>query len=363
MPRSLQSLIDELEADGHLANIATNPLAQFGTPNRQYLGATLLPERIVPQNEFKERGIRYKTIVANDATRYSPVQKKKGQMVGSMSVSLGESDIGNDLDSDEYDALIELLNSGTPLEQMTRVLDWVDTTLVRSLLEHNERHRWQAIVGAQVTRQGDGGYLETVSYSNPTGHRVNASSQWSNDANDPLEQIMEQADFMAGKGFTVNRIIIPRPVLSILTGNAKIQARRGSTVINLGGTLTVANQRMSRQALAGVFNDQDLPAPEVYDLQYNTPTASHHFLSRNVMVMVATTGRDQSIDFGDDVELLTDTLGYDGIGRPAGQSSPGRAIVLETFRDKPPRIQGQMWQTELPVILDPEAISVIGSIS
>jgi hypothetical protein len=363
MPRDLRALLAELEAEGHLTAIATNARAQFGTPRRQYLGASLLPERLVPANEFKERGIKYRTVVANDGTRYSAVQKKKGQKVGTMQVSLGESDIGNDLTAEEYDALLELLQSGTTMQQMTRVLDWVDTTLVRSLIEHNERHRWQAIVRAQVTRTGDDGYQETVLYSNPVGHRINASSVWSNDANDPMDQIMAQADFMAGKGFTINRIIVPRPVMSILTGNAKIQARNGSTVINLGGTLTVAQQRANIKALAGIFNDNDLPAPEMYDLQFSTQTGTKHFLDRNVMVMVASTGRDETIDFGDEEELIVDTLGYDGIGRPAGQSKPGRVVVLEQFRNKPPRIQGEAWQTELPVIQEPEAISVIGAIS
>lgn len=364
MPRDLRALLAELEVEGHLSNLASNPLAQFGSPTRRRLGAELLPERIVPQNMFNERGIKYRTVVANDGTRYSPVQKKKGEMTGSMHVELGESDIGRSLNSDEYDALVELLHTGTPMEQIIRMLDWVDMALVQALLDHNERHKWQAIVNAQVTRTGDNGYVETVAYSNPTGHRVNASLVWSNDANDPMDQIMAQADFMAGKGFNVSRIIVPRPVMSILAGNAKIQARNGSTVINLGGTLTVANQRTTIQALGGIFNSQDLPAPEMYDLQFRTQTGSKHFLARNVMVMIAETGRDVTIERGDDEEiLLGNTIGYDGIGRAAGQSSPGRVILVQSFKNKPPRIEGEAWQTELPVIVEPEAISVIGAIS
>lgn len=364
MPRDLRALLEELERNGHFANIARNPLAQFGRGPRRYIGAELLPERLVSQNAFREEAIRYRTVVANDGTRYSPVQKKKGELVGSMLVELGEADIGREISANEYDMLVEELGLNDSMPAMTRVLDWADTTLNGALIEHNERQRWQAIVSAVVQRRGSNGYSEDVTYPNPSGHRVNATVVWSNDANDPMDSdILPIVDMLAGKGFTVSRIIIPRPVMSILSGNAKMQARVGSTVVNVGGTLSIANQRASLEALGRIFQSNGLPAPETYDLQYRTQVGTGYFLARNVMTFICSTGRDERLDLGDSEELLTDTLGYMGIGRAAGQARSGRVIRTEAFSNKPPRVEGEAWETQLPVITEPEAMAVIAAIS
>jgi hypothetical protein len=87
------------------------------------------------------------------------------------------------------------------------------------------------------------------------------------------------------------------------------------------------------------------------------------------MVLVATTGRDESIDLGDfdpsvaSPELVADTIGYVGVGRAAGQSAPGRHVVVNAYENKPPRIEGEAWQTSFPVITEPEAIYIIKSIA
>jgi hypothetical protein len=364
MPRSLRALLQELERDGHFVNITNNPLAQFGRGNRRYIGAELLPERTVRNNAFREEAVRYRTIVANDGTRYSPVQKKKGELIGSMLVELGEADIGREISSYEYDTLVEELGINDSLPAMTRVLDWADTTLNGALIEHNERQRWQAIVSAVVQRRGSNGYSEDVAYPNPSGHRVNASVVWSNDANDPLDSdIIPIADMLAGKGLTVVRIIIPRPVLSILAGNAKMQARVGSVVVNVGGQLSIAAQRANLDQLGRIFQANGLPTPETYDLQYRTQTGTGYFLARNVMTFVCATGRDERLDLGDSETLIQDTLGYMAIGRAAGQATPGRVLRTEAFENKPPRVEGEAWETELPVITEPEALAVIGGIS
>jgi hypothetical protein len=362
--RDLNTLIAQLREEGQFVDVASNPLSQFGTSARRYIGAEILPERTVPQNMFREDAIRYRTVVANDGTRYSPVQKKKGEFVGSFAVELGESDIGREITSREYDALIDLLGNRGDMQAMARILDWSDVTLNRAMLEHNERQRWQAIVAAVVQRRGDNGYVEDVAYSNPSGHRVNAGVVWSNDANDPMESdILPIVDMLAGKGFTVRRIVTSRPVISILAGNAKMQARIGSTVINLGGTLSIANQRANLDALNRIFQANDLPPLEEYNLQYRTQTASGYFLARNVMTFICETDRDEMLDFADEEQIVQSTLGYVGVGRAAGQSSPGRVLRLEAFTNKPPRVEGEGWETSLPVITEPEAIGVIGAIS
>lgn len=355
----IRTLIAEMNTNGAFTTIARTPLAQFGVPARQYLGATLLPEREVPENAYREEAVRYRTIIANDGTRYSATQKKKGELVGSVLVELGNSDIKRELTAREYDALLSMAVGNNSMEATARIIRWSDTVLNRALLEKNELQRWQAIVGASVTRQGDNNYTETVIYSNPTGHRFNAASIWSNDANDPFVDIFNAADLLRAKGFTVNRIITSSNVVAILAKNAKVRAAVGQITYGPNGSIG----RAFTQSINNVLGANNLPPIEQYDLQYRTSTGSGYFLARNVFVLVATTGRDENIDLGDSQKLLPDTVGYLAVGRPAGQANPGRVIRVEAFDNKPPRLEGEAWQTSLPVITEPESHVVIGAIS
>jgi hypothetical protein len=89
------------------------------------------------------------------------------------------------------------------------MIDWAEVTLNRPLLEVIEKQRWQAIIDASVVRIGDNGYGETVTYPNPTGHRVAAGGTWSDNAYDPYADIMALAEVLAVKGYVVNRISRP----------------------------------------------------------------------------------------------------------------------------------------------------------
>jgi hypothetical protein len=352
----------ENDSDG-FRRISRNPLAQFGRPARQYLGATLLPERMVEENAFREDQIKYRTIVANAGTRYSPTQKKDGDLIGSFLVELGESDIAREFTSRQYDALLRTLERGESMEAMVQLTNWLDTAVNLALIEHVEKERWLAIVDASVPRTGDNEYSETVSYSNPAGHRVNQGAAWSTDTTDIFSEIMAGADLLASKGYTVNRIITGRPVLAIMAGNNTVKTRVGVSVVNTSGQITSAAGRASQEAINGVLQADGLPPIELYDLQYRTQTGTAYFLERDVLVMVGTTGQSEEIDLGDTMNIVSDTLGYSAIGRAAGQNESGRVIRAEAKMDKPPRIEAEGWQTSLPVITEPEAIYVIDSIT
>jgi len=363
MPRDIATTLQELQSQGHFVNISRNPLAQFGQPDRHYLGATLLPEQDVFENAYREEAVRYRTIIANDGTRYSPVQKKGGELIGEFLVELGNSDIGREFTAREYEALLRLIASSNDMTAMERLLGWADTVLNKALVEKNELQIWQAIVSAVVQRRGDNGYTEDVLYSNPAGHRINATGAWSNPAFDPFTDIMAQYQLLASKGYTVNRIFAGLPVITIMANNAKVQARVGLPIANLAGTITVAQQMATIAAINMALNANSLPPIEQYDLQYRTSTGSGYFLARNVFVMVATTGQDANIDLGDQQRLLRNVLGYEAVGKPTGQPAPGRVLQVNAFTNKPPRIEGEAWQTSLPVITEPEAIAVIGGIA
>ena len=361
----IASLVRTLMDDGSVRALAMNPQAQFGIAPRRYIGAELLPERRVEENAYREDAIRYRTVIANDGTRYSPSQKKSGEIVGSFLVELGNSDIAREFTARDYDALLRLLGSNLSMDAAVTLINWLDRTVNLALAEKNELQRWQAIVDASVVRSGDNGYTETVTYSNPANHRAAAGGTWSSDAYDPFTDILAMADLLEGKGYTVGRILTSRTVLSILAGNDKVKARTGVATINASGQISATAGRATRDAINMALERDGLPPLETYDLQYRTQTGSGYFLSRAAFVLVATTGRDETIDRADseDLPTINDTLGYLAMGRAAGQATPGRVLRMQAYEDKPPRIEAEGWQTSLPVITEPEAIAVINSIS
>lgn len=359
----LNTLVRNLRADGTYQLIMRNPQAQFGRQSRRYIGAELLPEREVALNLFREMAIRYRTIIANAGTRYGPAQKKKGQLVGDFLVELAHSDIAREMDARDYDILIDLLASNQDMEGVTVIVNFVDELINRALIEWNELARWQAMISAAVSLVGDNGYSETVTYSNPAGHRVNAGGTWSSDAYDLWDDILVGADLLASKGYRVARIVTSRPVLSIMSGNDKVKTRTGVATISPTGQITATAGRATQDAINAALGRDDLPPIETYDLQYRTQTGSGYFLARNVLAMFGATDESTTVDRGDLERIFENVLGYLAVGRAAGQSRPGRATHVQPYYNKPPRVEAEGWQTSLPVIMDPEAIYVIGSIA
>lgn len=386
------ALVQGMIENDAFARLINDPLAQFGPPEQPYLGAEFLPERVVLENEFTEEGIRYRSPVANHGTRYSPVQIKEGMISGSMRVSLGNSDIGAELTGKQYDQIIRLLQRvhGVPglpassgggvaipsIQAVQAMLKWTDMGLVRPLHARNEVDRWTAIVDATCAIVGDNGFQETISYSNPTGHRINAGGTWSSNTYDPMADIIAVKNFLAAKGYRLARIVSSTPVVSILSNNLLLRQRAGYVSI-ASGTVVGLSSGLSIDDINKLFSRDGIPPIEVYDAQYFTQNAGattfttqgvtftgNWYLKRDVMVFFAATGRDEEIDRGDLEPLVkSDTLGYVGVGRPAGQTDAGMVVEVEAKKGKPPRVEGQAWQTSLPVIAEPEAVCVIKNIA
>jgi len=360
----LITLLNNIRQDNGFELIARNPAAQFGRPSRRYIGAELLPERTnIPGNAYREEEIRYRTVIANSGTRYSPAQKKGGDIVGSFMVELAESDISREFTGQQYDTLLRILAGNRSMEAMAAVTNWLDTTVNLALVELLEVQRWQAIVGAVIHRTGDNALSEDIVYANPDGHRVRVAASWSEDGTDPFEDIATMADLLASKGYNINRIITSRQVLSIMAANAKVKTRTGVAVISPTGQITSASGRATRDVINNALTSDGLPPIELYDLQYRTQAGTEYFLPRGTMVLACTTGRMEDIDLGDETRTIYDTLGYTAVGRGVGQASNGRVIQAEAMTDKPPRIEAQGWQTALPVITEPEALAVIYGIT
>lgn len=366
----LLTLVTRLLSNGSVARIATNPLAQFGGPARRYLGAELLPERQVPENSYREDAIRYRTVIANDGTRYSPAQRKAdNQLVGSFLVELGNQDIARELTGRDYDALIRLLNTRSDMEATATLIRWLDLTVNRALIELNEKQRWDAFITAQVTRVGDNGYSEVVSYPNPAGHRVTAAGTWSNNAYDFYPDIIAMAQLLWGKGYQIGRIVTSRKVTGIMAKNTTMANKTtGRLFVNAtGGVVTQPTGRSNLAAINELLSADGLPPIETYDLLYYDQSGAKRFMREDAMTFFATTGREETISeinvANGTLEVIPETLGYTAIGRAVGEAGPGRVIRMWPKDDKPPRIDAEGWSTSFPVITEPEAIAAITGIA
>ncbi len=358
----LSTYLRGLENNGSLALIRDNPAAQFGTPQQPYLGATLLPERLQPNNIYKEANIRYRTVVANAGTRYSPVQlKSTGRLVGEFMVDLSNSDIGLEMDSNDYDAILQYLGRNGNMEQVANTVMNLADNAIAGLAMHNERMRWQALVNASVVLTGDNAYAETVPYSNPTGHRVATAGVWTTDTYDPYQDILERQTFLAGKGYRVARIITSTRVANILGGNEQM-ARRFAPIARTLGTNTYLG-RLTPAAISGGMTIDGLPPIEIYDAIWFDQLGNGRFLPDNVMVFTAVTDRAENVPTMNGEMYLPNLVGYTGIGRPAGQAVPGRVLRVEAQDKKPPTVKVEAWQTSLPVITDPESVAVLTGIA
>ncbi|MBW3635370.1 MAG: major capsid protein [Armatimonadetes bacterium] len=371
MIASLAVIVAQMRDAGGFQTILTNPLAQFGPKERPLLGPTLLPDLNVPfETEYTETGVKYRTVVANDGSRYSPAQKKGNSIVGSVHIRLANQDIASEFTSADYDAAIRMAQYNLPqaaranpdMIGVITVTDWYKAAILNSLMQKREKMRWEAMLDAVVKVRGDGDYEEDVQLSNPTGHRVTAALAWDNNTHDPFDDIDAMAEFLEDKDLSVNRFITSRVLARKLFNNAKVKARVGGFVAVDGATGALLNSAMSinLKKLNAYMEDQSRPVIELYDEKYGLQTGKEYYFRRNAFMVACTTGRNREIDLGDDEPLiLQNTLGYHAVGRPAGAEAPGIKEFSEYKGNKPPHFNAEAWQTTFPGMLEPEAIGVI----
>lgn len=360
------TLLEKTKSD--IYKVVTNPLAQIGNPKKPFLGLQLMPERLVPVNQFTETRINYRTLVANDGTRYSPVQLKGAVYTGSFDVKLRSSDIGSEFVASEYDALLEVLKRYTdtdvPMQAMLSLLKWVDKTVVQPLVVKNEKMVWECIVDALVPRRGDDNFGEDVPISNPAGHRVAVLGDWADDTYNPLDDIQARTDFQTAKGNTIRLQVCGTPVLNKLLNNAKVKAAVGGFVNVSGmGALMGNTNRVTIEALNAYLAENQMAPIVKYDKTFHDQNGANFFLKRDVFVQIAETDQSEEITRPDGTPLIIEnTIGYVGVGTNAGQSAPGRKIVTEAFERKPPRIEAEGSQESFPVNQNPESVTVLTGI-
>jgi hypothetical protein len=364
----IATLVDNLNNAAIPQRVASNRLASFGTPSRQLLGARILPPQDQPENRYTDDMVRYRTFIANAGDRYSPVQLKRGVWSGSVNVDMFDSDIGSELNSRDYEALMRMADRSLTIQATAQIISFLDLTANQPLEELREVYRWQAIEKALVRRYGHNKYFEPIGYADPAGHRVIAAHAWSDNAYDPMTDIFAIAQMLRNKGYAVDRVVTSMRVMGILGMNEIMRSRAGTIRMNVAnGQLMNVSSMASMDQIQSAFISYGLPAPELYDLVYRTQdNATNRFISDDVMIFLGTTGRDVNFETGVEqpaFELLPNTLGYYAVGKGTGQPTPGRVLQLRAFDDRPPRVTSAGWEAGCPVILEPEAIAVIKSIA
>jgi hypothetical protein len=369
---TLSELLNEIEESGDLDELINNPAAQFGTPDEPYEGARLLAEQPKEENMYKEDQVKYRSYVANAGSYYSPAQlNSAGELVGSFNVELGKTDQADQVTVQDYNNLMKLLNRKASREAILAAMRWMDNHILKPHLDLNEKYRWDAIIDAQVIRTGSNGYSETVPYPNPTDHRksipsgtvANPGGWYETDTSyDPFEDIFGVVDLLDKKGYKVNRILTGgRKIPSVLGKNPTVRERTSRITVSTAGQIEAMPGRATQAQINAYLNEEGIPPIEIYRKTYHTRANGETlFVPDNKLVFICSTGRTQPVDLGDRGVLeLANTLGYFGIGVPAGQFRPGRVVNTEERNLYPGGFYAEAIQMGLPVILHPEAIAVL----
>ena len=362
----LLALILMLIRERQFQAVANNLLAQWGPQGRRLLGADFLPPRPVEKNEDTLEDVRIRTVAAADGTRYSPAQKiDGGELFGKIKYRLGHSDLLREVTGPDYDALVRWLGQNLTMQAAARALGLFDRMIVQALAEHDELKIWEAIQFNRLTRRGDNGYFEYEEGPDLSTHFVSLVDPWSDPENDPWEPIFAAVEKLVGLGFDRGgiRTVSTNKSLNILRRNPHTKDRAGKSVVTTDPGGIVKAVRLSGPVtmsdLSGVFEAEGLRPPVEYDLRIQTRTGEKRAYAEGHMTFIASTGLTEEVRFNqdnpEDVMLVNDVLGFNGIGVPNGSSEPGRRTAARAYTDqKDARIEYEGWQATGPVILMPQ---------
>jgi hypothetical protein len=369
--KDLAQLLAYLHSNGEFYRMMIDPLAQFGTEDDPYLGALLLPEVLKESNQYTETKIRYRTTIANSGSHYSPAQlNPSGNLVGSFDVKFGKNDQADQITAQDYDELMKLLNRMASREAIMTALRWMDRHILRPVLDLNEKQRWDAICNALVIRTGSNGYEEEVLYSNPAGHRpaaipggtvANPAGWHETDGSyDCFTDIFKVKRFMAKKGYKIVQTITSTELVEVMSANPASAKRANRITVNDSGQIQAIADSLDKTYLDGIMRRNSLPDFTVYDKVYRDRSGFKPFLPSNKMVFVGKIDEQTTIDRGDEEPVVLDnTLGYYGVGVPAGKVQPGRIVNTKEEDLYPGGFYAECIEVGLPVITEPEAIFVL----
>jgi hypothetical protein len=364
LQHDINTLLMRLQEEGRFDSLANNPNLQFTADSQELLFSSLLPERLVQANTFTEDGIRFKTLMANDSTRYSPPVKRGNAILSSTTVSLADSDIAAELTMQAYESFIRTFQA-SPMQAVANLLRFFETGVAMPLAVLREKYRADIFDKGYVERRGANNFYELVKFPEPAGHRITVLD-WSDPEADILGVLKSAKRMLRDKGYNVTRMITNSDVIDDYFLKNDAIKQYGVMMVNaspIQGTTAFTLPAMDEyQVVFKALGAAQLPVPQIYDHGYDTETGTGYqkFLNSKI-ILVCNTGREsEPVNLGDDTNLvLPNTLGYTAIGLTTGQLQPGVRTKVTSYDGKDARIEAYGWQTTFPVLQDPEAYVVI----
>ncbi len=370
-PRDLASLLDYLIRNRVIASMAGNLLAQWGPPGRRLLGPTFMPPRRMPDGENigEIERVNYYTVAAKDKSRHSPAPKVDGgQMFGTVSYKLGDSGLIREMTARDYDSLMRYLRQNAGMSAIGVAEGFADTAVLQALVERDEYKTWERLTSGGYGRFGDNGYVELVSGPALAGQFLEVTDDWTDPAINPWPTIFARLKRLTDAGYEKSgiRIVFTDQVRTILKNNPFTALKAGKNVLVTDGSgvisMTTIGDLVDDAELNAIFRANGLQEPVSYDLRGFTPGhVQKRFYPEGNMSFIASTGVSEEVrwneDSPSDITVVTDVVGFLGVGTPNGQQTAGRRIWMRSFTEQTDaRLEGEGVQTNDPVMMIPEAV-------
>lgn len=371
-PRDLKSLLDWLLQDRSLDTILANPLSQWGPASRPMKGANFLPPKLVEKNQDTIEDVRFRTVAAQDGTRYSPAQLVGGgEMFGKIHYRLGHSDLMREISGPDYDGIVRYLNANMGMQAAAKVVGLFDTFINQAMVEHDELAIWEAIVSNSITRRGANAYFEYDEGIDLSSQRVTAQCDWTDADTTPwTTDILPSIRRLVASGYQRSgiRIMTTDQVLMTLAEHPQTARYLVQTPLATGQSVQEATGVFSNADVTRVFlAKMGIMSVDTHDIRIQTETGELRAYPESNMTFIASTGRSEEVLYNvadpSQVKIVPDVIGFNAIGVANGVTTPGRQGNMNVFTGtKAARIEFEGWQASGPVILNPQAIANISAI-
>ncbi len=364
----LMTLVRNMREDGDFETMTRNPMNQFGEmdQNRFYLGAAILPEMMKPTNKYREEDIVFRPLIADDSTRYGTPQLKGRDELIYMDVEFSNIDAKRAITSQQLDTINNLLQMENVDAAANMILSMIRMHGERALRDKKELKRWQTIINGKGKYMTSGN-IETdqADYSPPATHRFPAGVDITDDAIDPMEEVIVKArKILRASGYELQDIICRDSVALDMEGNEQVKERDSN--LRVTTSLDLAYNRLldTEGTVNRVLGRSGYTTITTYDLDYWDQTGQKFFIPDDVMIFIGRTPRVFPITNPNSGRLLTfNSLGYYGIGTCQNQTSPGDVIKVNLYdQGKPDYLETIADSTGLPVIQEIEAIVVVSNL-
>lgn len=358
MATGVEELIEELNEDGSVLDIANNVRTQFSLPTGPLLGAEFMPEERVRANKYTGGQLVQMAGEAQDLARHARVPYDRAFAVAKYEVALHDIGHGTDMDEADHDDLLDVLGLDVSMADAATLLNLVLNGVTIPIVVKEERNRWQVFTRRVHQRRANRDQAEDIPHPNPAGAVAQVALDWADPNADALDDMFARNDWLGG----TSRIVMPTPMLNRFLGNAAVQRAVNSIVVVNNGQLVTQSQRTNLAEVNNYLSANGLPPIETYDRQHN----GRRFLPANVAVFFGNTGQARAVDLPQTAtaeaaqEVLPNTVGRYAIGRVGGHraSDPARiAKLIAKLEEMPYFVKAEGKTTSGPEVTAPRGFT------